>query len=568
LKVFASVLPFIAFLLPVYVAFRKSFQLDEFVYAHWGWLSSQGQRIGVDFFVTHFPLIACLTSLPFRVVGSAPTAIFYDRLLMIPFFALTCLAAFAINSRISLTTGVLSPVFLCLNSVLIVHITEIRPDSLAIALYLAASAILLWPKKIRIPISFCGGMLLVLAVLSSEKTLVYGPAIFVALGFGFHGSSAEERTEIKRHLGIAASGAAATVSGVILYLLHGRALHFWASVWWPYATLHERSYPASRWAGLRLLRTLCTYEPVLILLAAWAVIKIAGNIKGNRDRSLSTNPAQVFLVALLATSIVSILIQKAPMPYSVIPVAAATSMLAAAGLTYIWEDIKARQQGRSRSFLIAGTTVALLLFVATNVWAQFKIASRGNSGQMQTLQLLAKISTPSECVYDNSGGAIARPHADDRFYQTDLPTRIVQADILQQEIPAAIQNRGCALMLQDGRTLTLPEPLQEFLAENYFSYTDDISVWGKSFVSQEDFLHSESFSAVATGKYFVWPSMVNKQLEIAIDGTELKSQTFGLTKGDHTVEFRGRGAFYILWLPKNTQPFEPQKAIQPRLLEM
>ena len=557
-KPIAGVLLSIAFLLPVRVAFAKSFAMDEFLYAHWGWMTSQGQHAGVDFFVTHFPLIACLTSLPFRIVGSDPTAILYDRLLMAPIFALACAAALAINSRISFAAGIFAPMLLCLNAVLVGSIMEIRPDSLAIALFLAASALLLWTGKMRMPLSFLGGILLVLSVLSSEKALVYSPAILVASLVEFRGAPAEERAGVARRLCAAGCGAAAAILAVLLYLFHGNAFHFWAGEWWSYARLHESSYPSPHWLGLRMLATLVVKEPILTLLAAWAAIRMAGKAARDRGRSLWFNPVPAFLLAFLATGSASLLMQRAPFLYSQIPAAAALSMLAAAGLALICEDAAALRKGRARTLSISGIAAALLLSVATNVWAELKIASRGNSAQMQTLRTLARISAPSDCVYDNSGGAVARPHADDRYYQTDQVTRIAQAELLQERIPVAIRSRGCALMLEDIRTAGLPIPLQRFLAESYYPYMDDISVWGKRFASQDNLGSSESFFAVAAGTYFVWPTEAAGEMEIAVDGAQPTSKAFFLAKGDHAVQFRGKGSFYILWLPRNTQPFEPK----------
>lgn len=557
-KLLLGIILLTAFLMPVRVAFMKSFAIDEFLYSHWGWLVSQGQRIGVDFFVTHFPLIACLTSLPFRIVGSDPTAIFYDRLLMLPLFGLTCVASYTINSRISPTVGILTPILLCLNAVLVDSIIEIRPDSLAIALFMAASAILLGMEKIWYPLSFCGGVLFVLAVLSSEKVAIYSPALLLAIWVQFHRASEEEKGRVARHVCFAAGGATAAMLVVLLYLFHGHMLEFWIKEWWPYERLHESSYPSSRWTGLRLMATFCVQEPILTMLAAWAVIGMVGISIESHLQSWYLNPVQTFIVSFLATGSISLLIQKAPFRYSEIPIAVAITMLAAVGLTDFYENAKARWQGQVPTISIVGTASVLVLFLVTNIWGEFKISLNGNSAQLRTLHFLAKISSPLECVYDNSGGAVARPHADDRFYQTDQVTRIAQAELLQHEIPSAIHSRGCALMLEDVRNVSLPKSLQQFLAENYYPYAYDISVWGRRFTSYDDLSHVEVFSAVATGLYFLWPSEASIQKGIVIDGVEPKSQSFILAKGDHAVQFRGGGRFYILWLPKNTQPFEPE----------
>lgn len=548
----------LVFLLPLSVACAKYFAVDEFLYAHWGWLVSIGQRPGVDFSVTHFPLIAYLAALPFRLTGSDPTAIWYLRWIMAAFFALLCISAWAINARISASAGFLAPLFLCLNAALIISITEIRPDSLAIALFLTASALLLRKGMGWATLYFCAGVLLVLSELSSEKALIYGPAILIACWLKLRATPAEEKNKIALQFYLAAAGAVMTIAAVLIYLVHGRQFHPLVNSWWSFARLHEQSYSSSRWKGLELLAYFGVQQPVLTLLAGWAVIRIVGIRGTDSARKLYSDPGLAFLLALLALSAVSLAIQKAPYRYSQIPVAVAISMLAAVGLNQLYEIIKALQPGRLRSFLVLGCSLALAEFVVANIWSEAALARRGNGGQLETLRLLANISNSSDCVYDNSGGAIARPHAHDQFYQTDNVMRGIWGDRIQSEIPVAIRDRGCALMLEDTRTKNLPPQLRAFLAESYYSYTDDISVWGKSFASQDSAGHSDSFFAVASGNYFVWPLEAATRMSVAIDGAELKSQTFTLEKGDHAVQFNGAGSFYILWLPRNTEPFPPK----------
>jgi hypothetical protein len=554
----------LAFLFPVCVAIEKWFNIDEFAYVHWGWLIRQGQRVGVDFFVTHFPLIGAVTSLPFWALGSDPAAIFYARLLMVPLFGCVCFAAYCINSHVSSIAGFLAPIFLCGNAVLILSITEIRPDSLAIALFLAASGILLSGGKRPAAIAFSSGILFVLSILSSEKTLVYCPAILFACWVKLQIAAPEERKKTTLNLSVAAVGAAVSILITTIYILHAHSLSFWLDQWLPYAKLHEHSYPGSRWAGLRLLASVCLYEPVLTLFAAWTLIRVMHRRQNARNRCFYFHPVLAFLVAFLATGGLSLVIQKFPFRYSEIPFAVALSLLAAVGVAYVGEDLQAISKGRARTLWVSSLAASMVLFAASNIWAEIKMAERGNSQQLQTLRLLGKISLPSDCVYDNSGGAIARPHADDRLYQTDQVIRIVQAGRLQHDIPLAIYERGCVLLLQDIRNGGLPVPLQQFLADNYLPYTDDISVWGRTFTAANDSERTASFTAVSSGTYFVWPSEAVATMNLVVDGTTPKSQTAFLAKGNHVLEFKGPGTFSLLWLPRNTQPFEPRKTIHPR----
>ena len=114
--------------------------------------------------------------------------------------------------------------------------------------------------------------------------------------------------------------------------------------------------------------------------------------------------------------------------------------------------------------------------------------------------------------------------------------------------------------LRDLRFKGLPKSLKQFLQSHFQPYNGDIRLWGSRYQDNK----KGNFTAVTNATYFVEPASVAASGELLIDG-EVVGDTFDLSRGEHTVEYRGANRdFYILWMPRDGKRWRPQEAARPR----
>ena len=114
--------------------------------------------------------------------------------------------------------------------------------------------------------------------------------------------------------------------------------------------------------------------------------------------------------------------------------------------------------------------------------------------------------------------------------------------------------------MRDSRFKGLPNSLKRFIETHFQPYNGDIRLWGSRFQN----IKKSNFTAVTTAKYFVEPAAVASSGELLIDG-EVVGDSFELTRGEHTVEYRGTPRdFYILWMPRDGNRWSPVQGARPR----
>ena len=306
----------------------KKYNIDEFTYAHAGWLISKGQLPYRDFFCHHFPLAFHLMAIPFSFLDANPGNIFCLRLLMLPVVLLICLASWYLNARQDRRWGLATPLLLLALSPFVIYVTEIRPDPVALALFLCAIAVLC-PSGVSTKIKgFASGGLLGLGVWASEKVLVYGAVFAAAFLLDVLFNRKRKKGFLLASPGAFVVGFALVIGYIGLYLTLTHSLSAWFnySVKWTliYQRFHE-GFPWTRhfWRNFEF----CWW------LFPFAAMGLNATVRRLMQASESpwTDPDLLVIGAIVSTP-ASLCVQRAAYPYSLMPVLAILCLFASRGL--------------------------------------------------------------------------------------------------------------------------------------------------------------------------------------------------------------------------------------------
>ncbi len=535
----------------VRLALHKTFSIDEFQYAHSAWLVARGQVPYRDFFEVHLPLVYQALAPVFWLLGDSPLNILSLRVGMLVPLVGTCASAASLNRRYGLLAVFLAPALLLATPPFVSLATEIRPDPFAFALFLGALALLASPLASRAR-AFGAGALLVAAVWGSQKVLFYGGIIALALGLDLVARRGRAPALVSTPRAFLA-GAGAVLALIAAYLT---ATSSWAA-WWHWcfvwASEHERYYPGFSWRAY--FDPVWKEHPWLFTLA---VLGLAATVRRwwSAGRLRWSEPELLLLLALPAT-FGSYALQRAPFPYSLLPFLGVVTLFAARGAAVVLGALE------SRVWKVAGGG-ALVVLLGVQLWRlEARLAGSRNERQREVLAQVARLTAPSDVVYDNSGGYVSRPHAYFYFY-TDAYLRSAIAETLAREVPAALVASGCVLRVDDLRTEGLPSALRRFLDEHYQPLDGDLFLWGQRYEVPGAGALEANFLAVREDRYFLEPASALEQGTLLIDGQRVSEPSFTLSRGEHSVRYEGRARLlYLLWLPRDGQRWTPRPGLPP-----
>nr|WP_211194729.1 hypothetical protein [Pyxidicoccus fallax] len=553
----------------VRLALHKAFSIDEFQYAHAAWLVARGQVPYRDFFEVHFPLVYQVLAPLFGVLGDDPLNVLALRAAMLMPLAGACTAVAVLNRREGRLAAWLAPVLLLAQPAFTRFATEVRPDALAIALFLGALALLSVrpaapardsaagePEPPAHPVTpmrgFAAGALFVAAVWGSQKVLFYGGLVGAVLVVDLILRRGRAPALVPTPRAFLA-GAGAVLVIVAAYLTATRS---WAA-WWQWcfvwASEHQRHYPGFS-PGKYLLPVL-EEQPWLFTLAALGVAASARRW-WRSGRARWSDPDLLLLLAVPAT-FGSYALQRAPFPYSLLPFLGVLAPFMARGVAEVFGWLKPPLAR------VAGAVVLVALLAAQGVRLEALLDGGGNARQREVLARIATLTGPEDVAYDNSGGYVSRPHAHFYFY-TDAYLRGAIASTLAREIPEALVASGCVLRVEDLRSSGLPPALRQFLAEHYQPLDGDISLWGQRYETAEGHTLEGRFLAVREGRYFVEPEVALTRGALFIDGVRMTAPEFPLSRGPHSVRYEGpAGTFHLLWLPRDGRRWTPRPGLPP-----
>lgn len=549
---------------------EKGISIDEFQYAHASWLISKGQLPYRDFFEVHFPLVYQYLSFFWLFGSGSPANVIFLRLLMLPVVLIGLLSlARLTHSQEKLLEGMMILLFALSCLPFISFATEIRPDAIAFSFYVAAVAVLYRRGFSGKVTAFWSGLFLALSLWGSQKAWFYGLPLIVIWGIAVV-MAARKKRWILNHPAWFALGATTVGAPIVAYMtLTGS----WASFYkwcfrWAYD--YQLRYPGFSWWSV--FKPVAITYPILIILAIIGVGVVLHRKEMDRDvaeKECASSLPEYILAASLVTAFFSFALQRAPWIYSAIPLLGFLCVFAGRGLGALLYWVRGRISGKP-------ARVALILsFFLLSAWygitcgslLTYKI-SQDNHYQIHVLNMIDRLTFPSDAIYDNSGGYVSRPHAYFYFY-TEKSIRVLEAERLIHEVPEAIEKSEAMFLLKDFRYKGLPEELKEYLESNFQSYNGDLWIWGGKISGTGHF----KFRANKTGKYFIVPLsgsfgpsdslMFIRSAGIRIDGTPVAGSIFSLEKGQHLITVENEsGPFYVLWVPRNREIWIPRPNIE------
>ena len=481
---------------------HKAFTIDEFQYAHASWLVAHGQIPYRDFFNDRFPLLyQALGSLPF-LKNARPQDIILLRWAVLPvLIAIAALHAFLNHGRGAL----LGVVLLLSTSTFTTRATEIRPDALAFALFLAAIALLSSERLDPRLAAFLAGCLVAASLWTSLKAVIYG-SVFLLL------------FKRRKILPLFLAGFAVIVALIATYLLLSHSMTDWFTWSVRWAFVHEAQYPAFP-----------RYTTALPFLRDYWWVVAFGVIGWVKDLRSS----DFLLVFALPLTLLSFAIQRAPFEYSLIPFIGILTIFASRGVVMTLERWR------------VATIVLCAYGLSIGAFRSWQSSAPIADLQLQTLRRLGAITSPTDAVYDNSGSYFARPNAWYFFYTDEVLRRRLGNSMTTAVEEALLRSQAPAVMM-DLRFNGLPAQLQTFIVEHYQPYCGDIRLWGMRFSPDAD----GRFWAIQSGSYFVYPAA-----PLVVDGNRIATTVFHLDAGEHRVS--GPIAFSILWLPRDGKTYVP-----------
>ncbi|MCP3139204.1 hypothetical protein [Pyxidicoccus xibeiensis] len=533
------------------LALHKAFSIDEFQYAHAAWLVARGQVPYRDFFEVHFPLVYQVLAPLFRLLGDEPLNVLALRGAMLLPLAGACVAVALLNRREERLAMLLSPVLLLALPPFMRFATEVRPDALAIALFLGALAALslrpATPAR-----GFAAGALFVAAVWGSQKVLFYGAVVGVALAADLVVRRGRAPALVPAPRAFLA-GAFGVLAAVAAYLTVSDAWGAWWQWCFVWASEHQRHYPG--FSSSKYLLPVLAEQPWCFTLAA---LGFAATVRRWwRAGHARWSDSDALLLLAVPATFGSYALQRAPFPYSLLPLLGVLAPFMARGVAEVFRWL------RTPKARVAGAVALAGLLAVQAVRLEALLEGGGNARQREVLARIATLTGPEDVVYDNSGGYVSRPHAHFYFY-TDAYLRGAEAARLAREIPEALVATGCVLRVDDLRTSGLPPSLRRFLTEHYQPLDGDLSLWGQRYEPPGAGPLEGRFLAVRDGRYFVEPEDVLSRGALFIDGTRVTEPELTLPKGPHAVRYEGpAGAFHLLWLPRDGRRWTPRPGLPP-----
>lgn len=542
------------------LAFHKYFSIDELMHAHASWLTGRGSLPYRDFCDFHFPFLYQVLGALWTALADDPGNVVVLRGAMLALVGVVLAAAALVNRRESAVAALAAPAVALTILPFAVRATEIRHDTLAFALFLSALAALSLETPGPRARGALFGVLMGLAVWSSQKALLYGLPVGAFLVFE---TLRKRRGEPPAPVAAAfawAGGACVALSAAAWLTLTGSWRGFvtyafgWAFRW-------QAEYPGFS-PGLSLAPVRDGYA-VALLLAAVGVAATAASAR--RDAEARTR--ELLLLICFLSSFGYFLLLKAPYDYNLIPFLGLAAVFAGRGAGEIARRAaEAASRASVSPALGAALGVALaLLPPALSLPRLAAAADQDNGYQLAVLADVGRLTAPTDAAYDNSGSYVARPSASFFFY-TDAPMRARLGDMLARRIPEDILRSGAVLFLHDARTGGLPESLRAFLGAHFKPVSGDLWLWGQSYRADASGRFASRFRAVRRDRYFVSPPDLLERGTLTIGGRRADRPVFELPEGEHDVTFEGPpGAeLHVLWLPRDGKAWTPVPGAKPR----
>lgn len=553
--------------LAVRLSLGRAFAVDEFAYAHAGWMIAQGAVPHLDFFETKFSGPLWLFSLVFALGGDDPHLIEALRVFCWPLVAIVVAGVGLLNRRVHLLAPLATAIILLANPVFTNTVLEIRPDVVALA-FLVAALVLIErsadgrtssPPGRRVSVGLLIGVLLGCCAWGSAKAAIYAsPLALVWLAERLRRDEDDARIFVAP--AVVAAGFAVVLAGVLALLFATGSLEAFVAQ----AINHNRQFlVGERWRPWQLDAQLVLMN--VPWLHALALVGLGTLFFGTTPPRDAIAPIDVVvlraarrsrrfdlvLASMLATAFASHAIQLYPFLYSLLPFMALEAIFAGRGLVRIalWIAVgPTAEVPRLRRLFAVGLAGFTAIGIATGAALIYRIGAPSNQGQHALFDEIERVSGPGDAVYDNSASYVARRSA--YFLPwTDAPIRALWAEKLVREVPLAIEASECVVAVVDDRFGGLPPALQSYVQSHFKPWSGSVLVWGADFAAESGSVEAD-FVANRSGTYRVLPAEVAVSGGLLIDGRPVEGDVVDLARGSHSVRYQGdSGGFRLQWLP-------------------
>jgi hypothetical protein len=443
-----------ALVLRIAYVFRLPIDSDEPQHLHVAWAWTQGLVPHRDVFDNHAPLFHLLVAPLLAAVGERADVLHLMRLAMLPLFAVSLAATWAIGRKLwGGRAGLWSAVFLALNPWFFFRSLELRTDDLWTALWLLAVAALLGnaPAGRR---GLLGGFLLGAALATSQKTLMLLVALAgaaILLPFAVPGPRVSPRAPGTARLVVAAL-AGLLVVPLVVAALYARERALGALL--QGALLHNLLPPAG--GAWHLIRPLL-FVPALVPIVAGArwLARRAGRTGVGPRQAVLVLAAGIYL-ALLYT-VWPLVNRQDLLPLHPLVVVALTGVLLTAA--------RGPAGALGRALPASGLALVALL----EALALVRGVPLGVDQTRDATALIAEtlaLTRRGDHVLDLKGETVFRPRATFWVLERITKARLARG-LLADRIPEDCVRARAAVAIAD--VTGFPPRTRAFLEENYVS---------------------------------------------------------------------------------------------------
>jgi hypothetical protein len=287
----------------------KYFSIDELMHAQASWLTGRGRLPYRDFCDFHFPFLYQVLGALWAALPDDPGRVVALRIAMLALVALTLVAAGVVNRRGGPVAAVAGPAVLLTILPFIVRATEIRHDTLAFALFLSALSLLALDRPAPRVRGAVFGVLMGLAVWSSQKTFLYGAPVGALLAVGsLRGRRGGDSTF--GSVRAAWAGGASVAAAAAIYLLVTGSWTGFAAYAVGWALRWQSEYP-----GFSPAESLTPLHDGYVVVLVLAAVGLGATVVSIRRKS-GSHGLDLLLVLCLLSSLGSFLLLKAPYDYN------------------------------------------------------------------------------------------------------------------------------------------------------------------------------------------------------------------------------------------------------------
>ena len=551
------------------IGLNRVFVLDEFYYAHQSWLASwSGHGLSeLVFKGEHF--MPALVYLPFTLLaGNDPGHLDYLRYGALVFLflgvGLSSYLAYKMNP-ISRVAAFVCPVLLLSMHHFLKFGSQIRPDMLALALFLITLACLLNQSSKQRWWTVLAAIALMMAVLTSTKAIVYGAGLGLVFFYEILTRKREDKKVFKHPWYFLLACLIGTFAFILFLLMSGELGGFWQGK--VQTTLdHQKHYP-----GISISQFLSPFmkQNFLVLCLSWlGVVLYCYQVISECivARKLPSGFSLLVIFSWLGAWL-SFVLQRAPYPYSLLPVTVFSSIFATYMLCFCAHKLPTKFSHHPR--VVVSVVIVFCVIAGLNIYGESKI-DRDNGRQVEVLSSIGQLTDANDTIYDMSSSFVFRPHAYHLLIMDRFRINMYKDQVIR-DLPQVLKDRETSIFIEDVRFAKnfWDTDLGDHVKNNYVKYNNDIWIWGKKFLSQPDGIKPQesSFYAIKDGEYFVYSVSESSDAEfIEIDGATLKEKVVCLKKGEHQIKHNRASEFYLIWLPRNETPFEPDDEAPPSSL--